>query len=99
MEIIFARHNRKIWSLNRPWKLEVFQRTSQTQWTTSQLQDFDFKLQHILRKINIKTDILSKKDQVDTWDNNKDIQMLKEELWKMQTTAEACVRKCSSNGF
>ena len=34
-------------------------------------------------------DILSRKDQVDTQNNNKDIQMLKEELWtKRQITAE-----------
>ena len=31
--------------------------------------------------MNTKTDILSRKDQVNTQDNNKDIQILKEELW------------------
>ena len=37
----------------------------------------------------MKADILSRKDQVDTWDNNKDVQMLKEELWtRRQTIAE-----------
>jgi len=30
--------------------------------------------------MNTKTDILSRKDQVNTQDNNKDIQILKEEL-------------------
>ena len=29
-----------------------------------------------------------KKDQVDTREDNKDIQMLKEELWTRRTTAE-----------
>jgi len=52
------------------------------------LQDYNFKLQHILEKTNTKADILSRKNQVDTGDNNKDIQMLKEELWTKRTTAE-----------
>jgi len=29
----------------------------------------------------MKADILSRKDQVDTKDDNKDVQMLKKELW------------------
>jgi len=29
----------------------------------------------------MKVDILSRKDQVDTTDDNKDIKILKEELW------------------
>ena len=36
----------------------------------------------------MKADILSRKDQVDTQDNNKDIQMLKKELWMRRTIAE-----------
>jgi len=52
------------------------------------LQDYNFKLQYILEKTNTKADILSRKNQVDTGDDNKDIQMLKEELWTKRTTAE-----------
>ena len=36
--------------------------------------------------MNTKTNILSRKDQVDTKDDNKDIQMLKEELWSRKQT-------------
>ena len=36
----------------------------------------------------MKADILSRKDQVDTRDNNKNVQMLKEGLWIRRTTAE-----------
>ena len=44
------------------------------------LQDYDFILQHILEKTNIKADILSRKDQVNTTEDNEDVQMFKEEL-------------------
>jgi len=33
-------------------------------------------------------EILSRKDQVDIKEDNKDIQLLKEELWTRRTTAE-----------
>ena len=46
---------------------------------------------HILEKANTKADILSRKDQVNTQDDNKDVQMLKEELWTRRTTAEVTV--------
>jgi len=36
-------------------------------------------------------DILSRKDQVDTRENNKDVQMLKEELWTRRTTAKVII--------
>ena len=49
------------------------------------LQDYDFELCHISGKTNMKADILSRKDQVNTWD---DIQILKEELWTRRTTVE-----------
>ena len=52
------------------------------------LQDYDFELHHILGKTNTKADILSRKDQVDTQDDNKDIQMLKEELWTSRIMVE-----------
>jgi len=45
------------------------------------LQDYNFLLWYISGKINTKAAILSRKDQMDTKDNNKDVQMLKEELW------------------
>ena len=34
----------------------------------------------------MKADILLRKDQVDTKDNNKDVQMLKEKLWSRKQT-------------
>jgi len=52
------------------------------------LQGYDFTLQHILGKTNTKADILLRKDQVNTKEDNKDIQLLKEELWSRRTTAE-----------
>ena len=52
------------------------------------LQDYDFTLWHILGKTNIKADILSRKDQVNTKENNKDVQLLNKELWSRRTTAE-----------
>ena len=44
------------------------------------LQDYDFILWYIPEKTNIKADILSKKDQVDTREDNKYIKILKDEL-------------------
>jgi len=44
------------------------------------LQDYDFTLRHILGKTNTKPDILSRREKVDTKEDNQDIQMLKEEL-------------------
>ena len=52
------------------------------------LQDYDFTLQHITGKMNIKVDIFSRKDQVNMKEDNKNIQLLKEELWLRRTTAE-----------
>ena len=52
------------------------------------LQDYNFKICHIPEKTNIKADILSRKDQVYMWDDNKDVQILKEELWVRRTIAE-----------
>jgi len=39
-------------------------------------------LKHILGKTNTKTDILSLKEQVNTKEDNKDVQLLKKELWQ-----------------
>ena len=52
------------------------------------LQDYDFKLKHIPGKTNTKADILSRKDQVNTKENNKDVQLLKDEIWARRTTAK-----------
>ena len=52
------------------------------------LQDYDFVLQHIPGKTNTKADILSRKDQVDTKRDNKDVQLLKDEIWARRTTAK-----------
>ena len=41
--------------------------------------------------MNTKADILSRKDQMNTQDNNKNIQVLKEELWTRITMAEITV--------
>ena len=60
------------------------------------LQDYDFILRHIPGKTNTKVDILSRKDQVDTKEDNKDIQLLKKELWKRRTMAEIMMLKQSS---
>jgi len=53
-------------------------------------------LGYILGKTNTKTDILSRKDQVDTKENNKDVQLLKKELWKRRTIAKITMLKQSS---
>jgi len=52
------------------------------------LQDYDFTLQHIPEKANTKVDILSRKDQVNTKEDNKNVQLLKEKLWTRRTTVE-----------
>jgi len=52
------------------------------------LQDYDFTLKHIPGKTNTKVDILSRKDQVNTKEDNKDVQLLKKQLWTRRTTAE-----------
>jgi len=57
------------------------------------LQDYDFTLKHILGKINTKVDILSRKDQVNTKKDNKDVQLLKDKLWQRRTMAEIMMMK------
>ena len=57
------------------------------------LQDYDFILWYIPGKTNTKVDILLRKGQVDTQSDNKDIQMLKEELWTRMTTTEIMMLK------
>jgi len=55
------------------------------------LQDYNFILWHIPGKTNTKADILSRKDQIDIWEDNKDVQMLKKELCTRRTMAEITV--------
>jgi len=38
--------------------------------------------------MNTKADILLRKDQVNTKEDNKNVQLLKEELWSRRMTAE-----------
>jgi len=60
----------------------------QAQWYLK-LQDYDFILWHIPEKTDIKADVLSRKNHIDTTEDDKDIQMLKEEMWtRKQITAE-----------
>jgi len=39
--------------------------------------------------MNIKVDVLSKKDQVDTKDDNKDVKLFKDKLWTKRVVTEA----------
>ena len=43
--------------------------------------------------MNTKADILSRKEQVNTKEDNKDVQLLKEELWQRKTIAEIIMIK------
>ena len=45
-------------------------------------------LKHILGKTNTKADILSRKDQVNTNEDNKDVQILKDKMWTRKTMAK-----------
>ena len=58
-----------------PYKLNGWQA-----WWYLKLQDYDFTLWHIPDKTNTKADILSRKDQINMKEDNKDIQMFKKEL-------------------
>ena len=44
----------------------------------------------------MKADILSRKDQVNTQNDNKDVQLLKEELWNRRTTAKIIMLRRNS---
>ena len=57
------------------------------------MQDYDFTLKHIPGKTNMKADILSRKDQVNTKEDNKDVQLLKDKLWQRRTMAEVIIMK------
>ena len=55
------------------------------------LQDYDFILKHIPGKTNTKVDILSWKDQIDTKEDNKNVQLLKDEIWTRKMTAKVTI--------
>jgi len=48
-------------------------------------------LKHIPGKTNTKADILSQKDQVNIKEDNKDVQLLKDEMWTRKTTARITI--------
>ena len=48
------------------------------------LQDSNFISWHISGKTNTKADVLLRKDQVDTIEDNKNIKILKDRLWLRQ---------------
>jgi len=50
-------------------------------------------LKHIPGKTNTKADILSRTDQVNTKEDNKDVQLLKEKLWQQRITADIMIIK------
>ena len=50
-------------------------------------------MKHIPGKTNTKADILSRKDQVNTKEDNKDVQLLKDKLWQQKTTAKVIIIK------
>ena len=52
------------------------------------MQDYDFILRHIPGKTNTKADILLRKNQVNTKEDNKDVQLLKDEMWTRKTTVK-----------
>jgi len=53
------------------------------------LQDYDFILQHIPGKTNTKAEILSRKNHIGTTEDNKNVQILKDEIWsRRQIIAE-----------
>ena len=57
------------------------------------LQDYNLILHHIPGKTNMKADILLRKETVDTKEDNKDVQLLKEKLWQQRTMAEITMIK------
>ena len=63
------------------------------------LQDYDFTLKYILGKTNMKANILSRKDQVNMKEDNKDVQLLKKKLWARRITVEITMlrRKMTAN--
>ena len=81
----------KIWTDHE--NLKYFQKPHklngrQVRWYLK-LQDYDFILQHIPGKTNMKANVLSRKDHIDTTEDNKDVQMLKGKMWtRRQITAE-----------
>ena len=59
--------------------------------------DLSQKSQVFLEKTNTRADILSRKDQVDMMEDNKNIKMLKDKLWKRRMSIEAEVAMWRGN--
>ena len=88
METISTGCHREIQSLDRLWNLRDFWELykldgQQVRWYLK-LQDYNFILWHISGKTNTKADVLLRKDQVDTIEDNKNIKILKDKLWLRQ---------------
>ena len=59
--------------------------------------DLSQKSQVFLEKTNTRADILSRKDQVDMMEDNKNIKMLKDKLWTRRMSIEAEVAMFRGN--
>jgi len=72
----------EVWTDHKNLKYfrEPHKLNGQQAWWYLKLQDYDFTLKHILGKTNTKVDILLRKDQVNTKEDNKDVQLLKDKL-------------------
>ena len=72
----------EVWTKHENLKYfqEFHKLNRQQAWWHLKLQDYNFTLQHIPGKTNTKADILSRKDQINMKEDNKDVQMLKKEL-------------------
>jgi len=84
VETISTGCHREIQSLDRLWNLRDFWELykldgQQVRWYLK-LQDYNFILWHISGKTNTKADVLLRKDQVDTIEDNKNIKILKDKL-------------------
>jgi len=84
METILVGHHREIEVWTDHENLKYFRELhklnrQQARWYLK-LQDYDFILQHISGKTNMKADILSRKDHIDTMEDNIDVQMLKDKM-------------------
>ena len=60
------------------WELHKFN-GRQARWYLK-LQDYNFVLRHISGKANTKANVLSRKDYINTTEDNKDVQILKDRI-------------------
>jgi len=61
------------------------------------LQDYDFILWNIPEKMNTRVNILSRKDQVNMKNDNKNINILKNKLWTRKISTEAKITILKGN--